>query len=129
MRIIDPGHKYALMQLDGEAEELLTYVKREGFSYPGNVGKHAGTNMQEVIRSVIDRVQYLDRQDPCRENMIVLAAQRTSLRALEIRAARRHSRDEPPELTESIFHIARPIEHLLFCGHCGHVGCYGESCR
>jgi hypothetical protein len=53
VRTLDPGHRYALANLDGDGEDMLTFVKREGMLYPGNVGSHAGTTMQEVLRALI----------------------------------------------------------------------------
>ena len=123
MRVIEPGHQYALAHLDGNLEELLTFVKREGPGYPGNVGHHPGTNLQEVIRAMIDRVKYVDGQVPCRENKIVIAALRESLQYLEIRAARRHKRPVPAELDELGEHGIGAIEALPVCRHCGHIGC------
>ena len=63
-RVIDPGHVYDLRRLDGPGVERLTFVKREGPRYPGNVGKHPGTTMQEVIRALIDRAEYVNAQIP-----------------------------------------------------------------
>lgn len=52
MRVVDPGHVYDLVSLDGGQVHRLTFVKRLGERYPGNVGfPHAGTNMQEVLRA------------------------------------------------------------------------------
>ena len=62
MKVIDPGHKYELAHLDGNGHEVLTFVKREGDGYPGNIDHHAGTNLQEVFRAALDRVKYLDNQ-------------------------------------------------------------------
>src|ERR1700721_2807169 len=95
MRVLDPGHQYALKHLDGNLEELLTFVKREGEGYPGNVGSHPGTNIQEVARVLIDRLKYLDTQDhdPCGRNTLAIYNLREVIRLLEDRAAERHGRD------------------------------------
>lgn len=122
MRVIDPGHKYALRQLDGDGEEIVTYVKREGDKYPGNVGHHPGTNLQEQIRAQIDRVKFLDEQDPCAENKVILVYFRNIIRRLEIRAAKRHGREPNYEWDDN-------IELLPTCPKCGHIGCEGECDR
>jgi hypothetical protein len=44
MRIIDPGHDYILSVYDGEGEQRLTFMKREGPGFPGNIGHYPGTN-------------------------------------------------------------------------------------
>lgn len=115
MRTLDPGHRYALANLDGDGEGMLTFVKREGTLYPGNVGSHAGTTMQEVLRALIDRCRYVDRQRPCAENALVVADLRSALRTLELRAARIHgiAVDLPLD----------GIELLGTCATCGHVVC------
>lgn len=66
MKVIDPGHVYELAHLDGQHVERLVFVKREGDGYPGNFGHHEGTNLQEVLRALIDRVEYLNRHE-CRD--------------------------------------------------------------
>ena len=68
-------------------------MKREGKGYPGNVGHYAGTNCQEVLRVLIDRVKYLEGQIPCRENSLIISSLRTALWHFESRAADRHNRE------------------------------------
>jgi len=116
MRVLDPGHQYALTHLDGNLEELLTFVKREGPGYPGNVGSHPGTNLQEVIRACMDRIRYLDGQIHDVANTEALQSLRNALWALEMRAAYRHGRILP-------FNLYGKIEIEPTCHKCGHVGC------
>lgn len=115
MKVIDPGHVYKLDTLDGEVESVLTFVKREGEKYPFNKGHHAGTNIQEVLRALIDRVNYVDRQIHYPENSMVIAQLRQALWLLESRAARTHGR----------YLNADPfgIEIRKTCPTCGHVEC------
>lgn len=118
MEIIDAGHEYDLDSYDGGQPVRLTFVKREGEGYPFNVGHHPGTNCQETIRALIDRVQYLQRQIPCKENPIVIDHLRAALWQFEQRAAERHGRTLPP---------FRPdIELRLTCKGCGHIYCDGN---
>jgi hypothetical protein len=121
MRVLDAGHYYALSCLDSplNLEEKLRFVKREGPGYPGNVGRYAGTNIQEVLRVLIDRVKYLDSQIHDGNNDGVLLSLRDALWWLEARAARRHGRKEP-EYSQS-------IELAPACSRCGHIECQ-ESC-
>lgn len=59
MIVYEPGHVYKLAHLDGNDEwESIQFVNRN----PGE--ETPGTNNQEVIRMLIDRVQYLDAQLP-----------------------------------------------------------------
>jgi hypothetical protein len=121
MEVIDAGHDYLLAHLDGDSSQRLTFVKREGESYPGNAGHHEGTNMQEVLRVLIDRALYVDGQISCSETKAVVANLRSALLLLELRAARRHGR-----LLD--LHGEERIEILPTCKSCGHIGCY-RSCR
>lgn len=115
MRSLDPGHVYEVDCLDVGTPQTITFVKREGPGYPFNVGHHAGTNCQEVIRVLIDRVKYLQRQIACSENELVIDHLRAALRLFEERAAFRHKRDLPP--------IPIEIELMPTCTECGHIGC------
>jgi hypothetical protein len=120
MRVLDPGHAYELRHLDGTGVSVLVFVKREGPGYPGNVGHHQGTNLQEVIRALINRVQYLDGQIHHGRNDEVIWLLRVALVELELRAAERHQREFMPFEGE--------IEEQPTCLQCGHVQCSG-SCE
>jgi hypothetical protein len=124
MKVIDAGHKYALVHLDGSGEEILTFVKREGPGFPGNVGSYPGTNLQEVLRACIDRVKYLDGQVPSFHNKRILSHLRDCLRLLEERAADRHGRDKDGRMYDPYFRTNDQIEHLPTCSVCGHIGCF-----
>lgn len=125
MEIVDPGHQYALRCLDVQEDdeightEILTFVKREGPGYPGNVGHHSGTTTQEVLRALIDRTKYVDNQIPDLRNKRVLMCLREAIFALEMRAAERHDRVLP------LFDI-NEIEDQPTCEKCGHIGCEGK---
>lgn len=121
MYVIDPGHSFELDRLDSPSgsKALLIFVKREGPGYPGNVGNHPGTNMQEVIRALISRAQYVDGQVSCTETQMVIENLRSALLLLELRAARRHGR-----LLD--LKGVKEIESLPTCKKCGHIGCEGK---
>lgn len=118
MKVIDPGHKYALHTYDGGPAALdqeLVFMKRQGKTYPGNVGNGPGTNCQELIRVLIDRVQYLDRQIQCEENKLIIVHLRAALLAFESRAAERHDRE--------LGDLPAEIETIAACNKCGHIRC------
>lgn len=56
MNCYKPGHKYTLKQLDGNSYEHLNFVNR------GHGCDEAGTNNQEVLRVLIDRVKFLNEE-------------------------------------------------------------------
>lgn len=126
MKCIDPGHVYELDSYDGGEPVRLPFVKREGEGYPFNVGHHPGTNCQEVLRALIDRVKYLQRQIPCEENDRVLINLRSTLWEFENRGARRHGRTLPWNNKESEHYTDVPIEERPTCPGCGHIGCTGN---
>ena len=117
MRVIDPGHTYQLDGLDDGAPQTIRFVKRchPPAKYPGNVGCYPGTTIQEVLRVLIDRAQYVGRQLPCEETDRAIEAMREAIRLLEERAARRHGRTLWPAPT-------RP-ELEPTCHACGHIRC------
>jgi methyltransferase-like protein len=63
MRVLEPGHRYALRTMDGEGteiEQVLCFVNREEGT------EHSGTQTQEVVRAVIDVLDCLvDRTNHC----------------------------------------------------------------
>jgi hypothetical protein len=120
VKIIDPGHRYELSSLDGDYRQELTFVKRcdrlNPGKYPGNTDSYPGTTIQEVLRALIDRLNYVHNQIPCLENQFIVSMLRQCLYLLEVRAKRRKGKVlEPPE--------TEPIESLETCTSCGHVVC------
>ncbi len=100
MTIIDPGHLYLLNQLDSLQFTQLRFVKRVGEGYPGNQPPpYPGTNIQEVLRALIDRHQYLDGQYHHWINGVCVFLYRVAINLLEYRAAQRHHREFIPTLT------------------------------
>jgi hypothetical protein len=116
MKVLDAGHLYELDTFDGQSSDsaLLRFMKREGAGYPGNAGAYPGTNCQDVIRVLIDRVKYLHNQIPHPENGEIIGSLRAALEAFEVRAAERHGRALVLGVT---------IEYEPACKVCGHIGC------
>jgi hypothetical protein len=125
MKILDSGHRYWLEMLDIQGDqrhgtEMLTFVKRQGPRYPGNNSYYPGTNCQEVLRALIDRVKHLNSQVPDEHNEPILRSLREALWLFESRAAQRYGRTLPPlEEFES-------IESEPPCPQCAHICCHGE---
>jgi hypothetical protein len=115
--VLDPGRRYALKNLNGEGAQHIRFVKREGVGYSGNIGAYPGTNLQECWRAEIDRLKYLNNQEPCEETEFCINRLRECIQRLELRAARRHGRHIILDLYG--------IEDLPTCGRCGHIGCEG----
>lgn len=99
MRVLDPGHRYELNQLDLNTAPVferfsvvLRFVKREGEKFPGNIGHYPGTTLQEVNRACIDRVKYVDNQISHPNNKIIIFLYRLIIWLLEKRAFERHNK-------------------------------------
>ena len=117
MKVLDAGHRYALRHLDGDGEEMLQFVKREGEGYPGNVGHCEGTTMQEVLRALIDRAEYVDGQIPSSRTKAAIKHMKIAVYEMEARAAKRHGRRITFGMDEAVVGET--------CKKCGHVGCEG----
>jgi hypothetical protein len=121
VQVIDPGHDYWLNELDGgypQPVSRLTFVKREGPNFPGNVGSHQGTTSQEVLRALIQRAEYVYNQIPCWETRLSVFLMGLVIWLYEHRAAKRHHR-KSPRFYDATFGKT--------CPQCGHVGCVAEE--
>jgi hypothetical protein len=115
MKVLDNGHRYELMSLDGDsAIQRLQFVKREGKKYPGNVGHYPGTTSQEVFRVLHDRAIYVNGQIPCWQTRVSIWLTGAIIWLYEHRAAKRHKR-KAPSLFDAVYGET--------CRACGHVGC------
>ena len=95
MHVLDPGHRYALDNLETGGETIIQFYKdsalHDGDGYPG-------PSCQEYLRAIIDRVQELDRERPDVENAIILYDLRHAIAAFEARALRRRVEKEGLEI-------------------------------
>lgn len=131
MKVIDEGHSFELAYLDSplRTSSLLIFVKREGERYPGNIGHHPGTTMQECLRACIKRAIYVNNQIPCSETRRGIYHMRITIKEFEQRAAQLHGREFYHYVPLSGYSPSEvPIEDLPTCIQCGHIGCNGE-CR
>lgn len=120
MKVLDPGHSYEVEVYDGLLEGLthdIHFMKREGTEYPGNKGTQAGTNCQELMRVLIDRLEYLDHQNPHPNNGAAIQALKFCIFMMEERAAQRHG------IIDRLDMSYKQIHKLVTCKICGHVVC------
>ena len=119
MKIIDDGHHYHLevYDRDGFGHEDLMFMKRIGDRYPGNEGRpHGGTNCQEVLRVLIDRMKYLNNQIPCIETEECINLARTMIYRFEQRAKKVKGK-----ILSNV--TIKGIEDQPTCKTCGHIMC------
>ena len=120
MKILDVGHRYELLCLDGNKKQILQFVKRHDtkkpWRFPGNNNSYPGTTMQDVLHCLCNRIRYLESQIPCTENEAILHNLQQCLFLLEQRAARRHGLELPNVKIEW-------FELKKLCPKCGHTVC------
>lgn len=83
MRVLDPGHRYELDNLESDTTTVLQFMKdpalHDGEGY-------SGPSCQEVLRAIIDRVQTLDKERQWPGNTTIIYDLRHALAGFEARA-------------------------------------------
>lgn len=94
MRVITPGHVYAVEELENKGEQVITFIQKEPVDEGSTELKlvNDGTTNEEVLKVLIDRLNFLQAKAPCRENAIVITKLEESLMWLEKRTAGRIAR-------------------------------------
>ena len=93
MKVIVPGHRYELENLDGSPPQQVQFIQKELVAEECALRTVAdGTTNEELLKVLIDRMQCLQAKAPCRENSIVLTNLEESLMWLEKRTADRVAR-------------------------------------
>lgn len=121
MKVLDPGHRYMLDELDGGhlPQATIQFVKREGEKFPGNVGTEPGVLLQEVFRACIDRCNYLYNQVPCWQTRFIIMMLRNCIATLENRTRERRNQHLIPDIDG----INYAVELEPTCHRCGHIRC------
>jgi hypothetical protein len=95
MRVLDPGHRYALDNLETGGETVIQFFKdaalHDGDGYPG-------PSCQEYLRAIIDRVQELHRERPHHVNADIIYDLRHAIAGFESRAIVRRVEKEGLEI-------------------------------
>lgn len=121
MRIIEPGHVYALRNTpDGTSpgeqagEQVVRFVRRRDGRGEKIEEVAEGTLSQELLRVLIDRTLYLFAEKPCAEDVAILEHLRAALTLYETRAAGQH--------------VAKlvAVERASVCPTCQHIVCAHE---
>jgi hypothetical protein len=85
MHVLKAGHKYLLDNLKSTGQVPLDFYMDSEINGEGS----KGTNCQEVIRALIDRILFLDSQKQWAGNEEIVQHLRASLALLESRAIQR----------------------------------------
>lgn len=84
MKVTEEGHIYRVRHMDSAEEQELMFINRLN-----GAQVHDGTTNEEVLEVLIDRMRYLQKRMPCRENAIVLTKLEECLMWLQRRKALR----------------------------------------
>lgn len=98
MKVITEGHKYELMCFDpptkgGDIQtiQFIEKIPQEGSTQLITVNN--GTTNEELLKVLINRMNYLQSKFPCRENALVITKLEESLMWLEQRTKVRESQN------------------------------------
>ena len=95
MQVITTGHKYELASFEGGTPQSLQFIEKAPTSECSKELRtvNDGTTNEEVLKVLIDRLQYLNGKFPCRENAIVITKLEESLMWLNKRTSDRLARN------------------------------------
>lgn len=123
MRVVEAGHVYELQNVDGPHSQVVRFVRRrddEAALLPEDQ-RSEGVLFQEVTRMLLDRINYLNAEAPCAENVEITECLRRVIQLGEVRAARRTIEKYPM------------VERVDVCEICQHVLCthrgYGKAVK
>lgn len=116
---LDPGHYYRIPRLDGYGFQSLRFVKRCDYNdptrFPGNTNAYPGATSQQILRILLSRMEYLQNQIPCAENVIIIENLQNCLYFFEARACRRHG--------ITVDFNKDDASTAPMCRKCGHIKC------
>lgn len=94
MQVITPGHTYEASNFDNpNSSQTIQFIHKKQGETPGVlVLVSDGTTNEEVLKILIDRMNYLQAHVPCRENAIAITNLEQALMWLEKRTMNRIAR-------------------------------------
>lgn len=94
MKSTTPGHTYMLANVENKDQfQKLQFIHKEAEVAGGLITVNDGTTNEEVLDALIDRMNFLQKAFPCRENAIVITNLEQALMWLEKRTRDRVKRD------------------------------------
>lgn len=96
MKALTEGHRYELENFDapGTPGQVIQFIEKVQVApgLPNLRTVNDGTTNEDVMRVLINRLEYLQKKFPCRENAVALTFLETSLLWLEKRTTDRKAR-------------------------------------
>lgn len=65
MKILRLGHQYILEGFEGKVEQTLIFIEKEPTASGAFKTITAGTTNEEVLRVLIDRLEFMEAKLPC----------------------------------------------------------------
>lgn len=97
MNIIREGHRYMLdnFEEDGDFKQIIQFIEKEPDENDSTKLNtiYNGTTNEEVLKMLINRMNYLNSKFPCRENSIAITKLDEALLWLEKRTKDRIARN------------------------------------
>jgi hypothetical protein len=101
MRILVPGHRFALKNMGNDGEQIVQFIQKAPHVVNPDdpvatvrefVTVEEGTTNEEVLLMVLARLNYLNVKMPCRENALAITKLEEALMWLDRRTASRTAR-------------------------------------
>jgi len=94
MKILIEGHKYEVPNFEGDSTQTITFIRKEKTSDSDELTTiENGTTNEALIEVLIDRLSYLNKKFPCRENALAITKLDEALLWLEKRTRDREKRN------------------------------------
>lgn len=95
MKVLIEGHRYLLDSFEGSNTQGIQFIQKVPCSENSHElrTENDGTTNEEVLKMLIDRMNYLQNKAPCRENAIAITHIETALLWLEERTRRRKAKN------------------------------------
>lgn len=93
MKIIREGHKYSLENFEGRVKEQeIQFIEKIKTDNNELETVFDGTTNEEVLKVLLNRMNYLNSKFPCRENSLAITKLQEALMWLEERTKDREDR-------------------------------------
>lgn len=95
MKVLTEGHKYELEGFENKNnKQVIQFIEKEPIEGTTELKTIAdGTTNEDLLEVLINRIEFLQKKFPCRENAIVITKLQESLMWLEKRTSDRKKRN------------------------------------
>lgn len=73
MKVLIEGHKYEVANFEGDTTQTITFIRKMNVPDQDELQTmENGTTNEALIEILIDRLNYLNKKFPCRENALAI---------------------------------------------------------